>query len=136
MNRCSKIKKTTLFIAAGALLAGAGALFHTESQAERAFPPMTQRAEMTFVQLPDVLINGTPERLPHNVRVRDERNATVVPGRVNGQKAVVNYLRDRGGTIREVWILSAQEAATPLRPQPAPYKPASAASGATASFLN
>jgi hypothetical protein len=73
---------------------------------------------MTFVALPDVLIDGKPERLSHGVRVHDERNAIVMPGRVNGRTAIVNYLRDARGTVREVWLLSAQEAATPLQPAP------------------
>jgi len=136
MNRCSKIASTTIFIAASALLAGAGTLFHSEVRAERAFPLKTERAEMAFVAVPDVLINGKPERMSHGVRVRDERNAIVMPGIVNGRTAVVNYLRDARGEVREVWILSAQEAAIPLKPRPGTPRPATAASGATASFVN
>jgi hypothetical protein len=112
-------------------------LFHAESRAERGFPLKAQRAEMTFVAVPDVLIDGKPERLAHTVRVRDERNALVMPGVVNGRTAVVNYLRDGGGTVREVRILSAQEAAIALRPLPAGLqKPAVISSDALASFVN
>ena len=72
MNRCPKSPVTPFFIAACALLAVASMAFHQETRAERGFPLKTERAEMKFVELPDVLINGKPERLAHAVRVRDE----------------------------------------------------------------
>ena len=59
---------------------------------------------MKFIELPDVLLNGKPERLAHAVRVRDERNAIVMPGVVNGRTAVVNYLRAARGQVREVGL--------------------------------
>ena len=124
MNRCSKIASSTVFIAACALLAGAGALFSSEVRAERAFPLKTERGQMAFIELPDVLINGKPERLAHSVRVRDERNAIVMPGIVNGRSVVVNYLRSPRGTVSDVWILSPQEAAIPLKPVPGMRRPA------------
>ncbi|HQD15738.1 MAG TPA: hypothetical protein PLY54_09840 [Ottowia sp.] len=110
-------------------------VFHQEARAERGFPLKTERAEMKFVELPDVLLNGKPERLAHAVRVRDERNAIVMPGTVNGRSAVVNYLRDARGQVREVWILSPQEAAIPLKPVPTTLRPARSAD-ATTSYAN
>ena len=135
MNRCPKSPVTLFFIAACALLAVASMAFHQEARAERGFPLKTERAEMKFVELPDVLLNGKPERLAHAVRVRDERNAIVMPGVVNGRTAVVNYLRDARGQVREVWILSPQEAALPLKPVPTTRRPAPSAD-ATASYTH
>ena len=135
MNRCPKSPVTPFFIAACALLVGASMVFHQEARAERGFPLKTERAEMKFVELPDVLLNGKPERLAHAVRVRDERNAIVMPGVVNGRTAVVNYLRDARGQVREVWILSPQEAALPLKPVPTTRRPAPSAD-ATASYTH
>ena len=135
MNRCPKSPVTPFLIAACALLVGASMVFHQEARAERGFPLKTERAEMKFVELPDVLLNGKPERLAHAVRVRDERNAIVMPGTVNGRSAVVNYLRDARGQVREVWILSPQEAAIPLKPVPTTLRPAPSAD-ATASYAN
>jgi len=63
MNRCSKATRTTIFIASCALVASAGALFHPDARAERGFPAKTQRGEMTFTELPDVVLNGKAERL-------------------------------------------------------------------------
>jgi len=135
MNRCPKSPVTPFFIAACALLVGASMVFHQEARAERGFPLKTERAEMKFIELPDVLLNGKPERLAHAVRVRDERNAIVMPGVVNGRTAVVNYLRDARGQVREVWILSPQEAALPLKPVPTTRRPAPSAD-ATASYTH
>ena len=135
MNRCPKSPVTPFFIAACALLAVASMAFHQEARAERGFPLKTERAEMKFIELPDVLLNGKPERLAHAVRVRDERNAIVMPGVVNGRTAVVNYLRDARGQVREVWILSPQEAALPLKPVPTTRRPAPSAD-ATASYTH
>ena len=135
MNRYSNILRTTFFIAVSACVVSAGLGFHAEARAERGFPLKTERAEMKFVELPDVLLNGKPERLAHAVRVRDERNAIVMPGTVNGRSAVVNYLRDARGQVREVWILSPQEAAIPLKPVPTTLRPAPSAD-ATASYAN
>jgi hypothetical protein len=123
MNRCSEILSATFFIAACALLAAAGTLFHSPAWAERGFPRKVERGEMRFVAIPDVVLDGKPERMAHGVRVRDERNAIVMPGRVNGRTATVNYLRDSKGMVREVWILSAREAAIPLAPPPGAIKP-------------
>ena len=117
MNRCPKTFSAIVSIAACALLASVLALFHSPARAERGFPGKVQRAQMTFVAIPDVLIDGQPERLAHGARVHNERNAIVMPGRLNGRTATVNYVRERG-VVREVWILSEREAAIPLKPKP------------------
>ena len=124
MNRCSKATHTTIFIAACALVASAGALFHPDARAERGFPAKTQRGEMTFTALDEVVIDSKAEPLAHGVRVRDERNALVRPGHIAGRTAIVNYLRDAGGRVREVWILSEAEAAIPLKRVPGVAQPA------------
>ena len=96
MNRCPKSPVTPFFIAACALLVGASMVFHQEARAERGFPLKTERAEMKFIELPDVLLNGKPERLAHAVRVRDERNAIVMPGTVNEVSATLVASTMRG----------------------------------------
>ena len=136
MNRCSKIIKATFFIAVCATFTSAGVLFPSEARAERAFPLKAERAEMAFVALPDVTINGRPERLPHYVRVRNERNTVVMPGIINGSTAVVNYVRNGRGEVSEVWILSPQEVAVPLKPVPIMTKPLPISSDALPSYAN
>ena len=137
MNRCSKITYALFFIAASATLTSASLTFAPEARAERGFPLKVERAEMAFVALPDVTINGQPERLPHYVRVRDERNAIVMPGIINGRTAVVNYVRNGRGEVSEIWILSAQEAKLALKPVPSfSTKPLQVSSDALPSYTN
>jgi hypothetical protein len=117
MNRCSKTPLTFISMAAGALLISVSALSSSPAWAARVFPEKVQRGEMTFVALPEVLIDGRAERLDHSVRVYSERNTLLRPVRVNGRTAIVNYLRqgrDGRGKVREVWILTPAEAAAPL----------------------
>jgi hypothetical protein len=126
MNRCSKTLKAIIFIASCALLALAGTIFHSDAWAGRRFPPKAQRGEIKFVAIPDVVIDGVPERAAHGLRIHDERNATVVYGRVNGRTAIVNYLRNTNGAVREVWILTPEEIAAPPPPPPAATGPVTA----------
>jgi hypothetical protein len=116
MNRCPKAPLTAVSSAVGALLISAGLLLPSPSWAARDFPKNAQRAEMTFVALPDVLIDGQPERLDHSARIYSERNSLLVPHRVNGRTAIVNYQRqgrDGSGKVRQVWILTPEEVAKP-----------------------
>jgi hypothetical protein len=137
MNRCIKPLITRVFIAAGALFISAGVLFPSPSWAERSFPKDAKRAEMNFVDFPNVLIDGQPERLPHSVRVRDESNSILMPYRLRKQVVIVNYLRNKRDEIDQVWILSAQEATVPLKPKITySTKPMTISSDALPSYTN
>jgi len=116
MNRCPKIARAIVAMAAGVLLISAGALFSSDARAEREFPRKARRGEMSFVAIPDVLLDGMPERLDHSARVYSVHNTILMPNRVNGSTAIVNYLRDDRGRVSKVWILTAAEAAMPLHP--------------------
>ena len=76
MNRCSKPLNAAFFIAISEILALAGTLFHSKSEArtQHLFPHKTQRGSLTFTAPPRVLLDGRPERLGPGVRVRDARN--------------------------------------------------------------
>jgi hypothetical protein len=116
MIRCLPFRFASVSIAFCALLVTSMAVFPSQAWAARTFPPKVQRAEMTFVAVPDVLIDGQPVRMDHSVRIHSERNTLVRPGGLNGRTAIVNYLRegrDAQGKVREVWILSAEEIAVP-----------------------
>ena len=112
MNRCSKPLNAAFFIAISEILALAGTLFHSKSEArtQHLFPHKTQRGSLTFTAPPRVLLDGRPERLGPGVRVRDARNMVALSGALRGKTFVVNYLRDAAGAIREVWILTPEEA--------------------------
>ena len=124
MPRRPTSSNSTVFVAACALLACAGTLFHSQAWAERRFPQKAQRGQITFTAIPDLVVDGVPERAAHTLLIHNERNTTLVYSRVNGLTAIVNYLRDNHGAVREVWILTPQEIATPLA---ATTTPASAA---------
>ena len=117
MNRCPKIARAVVSMAAGVLLIGAAALFAADARAERDFPRKARLGEITFVAIPDVVLNGRPERLSHGVRVYSVRNTILMPNRVNGSSAIVNYLRDDRGRVSHVWILTPAEAAA-MPPNP------------------
>ena len=82
----------------------------------RSFPPKTQRGAMVVTQPPELLINGTPERLSPGARIRGANNLLILSATLVGQNLLVNYLREPQGLIHEVWILTEAEAAQPLPP--------------------
>ena len=89
------------------LLLGTGAIAQV-----RNFPQEVMRAKIAFVAPPQVLVDGRSEFLAPGVRVRNEQNLLALTGSLLGQIFTVNYLRDPAGLIREIWILTPQEAST------------------------
>jgi hypothetical protein len=117
MNRCPKFARALMGVTACVLLMGAAALFAADARAERDFPRKARLGEMTFVAIPDVVLNGIPQRMSHGARVYSVRNTILMPNRVNGSTAIVNYLRDDRGRVSQVWILTPAEAAA-MPPNP------------------
>jgi hypothetical protein len=76
----------------------------------RQFPANAKRGTLEVKAPPEVLINGTPERLSPGSRIRSPQNHLVMSGQLVGSAVQVNYLRDNLGQISEVWILNALEA--------------------------
>ncbi len=129
MNRCAKPLLASILIAAGALLAGAGAFWPTAAQAQRLFPQKVQRGKMTFITTREVMLDDKRERLAPGVVVRNERNTIALTGSLRGNSYTVNYRRDPMGLVRDVWILTPAEAERPVRgrfaaPPPAAPDPA------------
>ena len=113
MNRWQKAPKTHLFIAACAILASAAATFPTESwaQFQRIFPQDVKRGKIKFSEIPlEVKLDGTDERLAPGARVRGPQNTFVLNNQLVGQTYVVNYLRDPAGMVRDIWLLTPEEA--------------------------
>ena len=77
----------------------------------RAFPATALRGDIRFAEAPEILLNGRPTRLAPGARVRDLGNLIVTPGSLLGQRAVVNYTLDDLGNVRDVWLLTPEEAA-------------------------
>lgn len=126
MNRCKKPTNTLTFIALCAAVAGAAGLFSLQASAQdevprpqtqneslvggRNFPIGTLRGKFTVLNAPDVELDGKPDRLGAGARIRSPQNMLVMPGAIIGQRYLVNYTRDAAGLLREVWILTPEEA--------------------------
>ena len=88
-----------------------------QAQSGRSFPPQAQRAVLQVTQAPDILLNGKPARLAPGARIRGSNDLLVLSGTLTGQTLVVNMVLESGGLVKEVWILSPEEAAqAPTKP--------------------
>ena len=129
MNRCLRNASRTHFsIASFALVAMVSLLSLAPAQAQdlnasqtlpnqneaaaggRSFPPGTLRGEMTFVNTAQVVLDGKATRLSPGTRIRTAQNMMAMSAALTGQTYAVNYTRDGMGDLREVWILTQQEA--------------------------
>ncbi|MDD2811302.1 hypothetical protein [Rhodoferax sp.] len=121
MNRCFPSRQPALsphcshgaFRHIGGVLLLAAGLACVSSHAQelvRTFPSVSRRAMLEVTQPPNILLNGTPERLSPGARIKGPSNLLVLSGTLVGQSVLVNFLRDAQGLIHEVWILNAAEA--------------------------
>jgi len=76
----------------------------------RTIPGEAKGGEMRHLQEMLVQIDGVQMRLAPGVQIRDESNRVMVPSALP-PGARVKYLLDNEGLVRQVWILSPQEAA-------------------------
>jgi hypothetical protein len=83
----------------------------------RPFPPAAQRGVMVITQPPELLLNDKADRLSPGARIHGTDNMLVMSGSIIGQKLRVNFVREPGGMVNEVWILSEAEAALKLPTQ-------------------
>ena len=89
------------------------ALAQTPGAYLRGFPANAQRASMVVTQAPDIQLNDKAERLSPGARIRDTDNRVLQAANLTGKRYLVNYVREFTGLIRDVWILTADEAALP-----------------------
>ena len=101
MLRCASLLALTVALALPAA-----------AQTQRQFTSKALRGEVVFGTPPEVTLNGKPARLAPGARVRDANNLIQLPASLAGRKAVVNYTLELEGQLLDVWILTAQEAAT------------------------
>lgn len=81
----------------------------------RDIPADAKRGRLLHVYDMDVQIDGVPQRLARGARIRDAENRIVVPSAV-APDALIRYLFDAEGMVRQVWILSEREAAQQEKP--------------------
>jgi hypothetical protein len=122
MQRCPTglAGQATLSIAICALCVSAGLFFSSTAHAQatqeqaptlRPFPANALRGELQVTDPPNVLLNGKADRLAPGARIRSQQNMFVVSGAIIGQAYAVNYTREASGLLRDVWILTPEEAA-------------------------
>jgi hypothetical protein len=92
-----------LFIASACLLSASA---HAQL---RTIPGEAKGGEIRHVQDTIVSINGVELRLAPGAQIRDESNRILVPTAVPAG-AQVKYLLNDEGLVRQVWILTPEEA--------------------------
>ncbi|WP_372656812.1 hypothetical protein [Hydrogenophaga sp.] len=78
---------------------------------QRQFPPKALRGEMVVVQPPRITMDGKAAQLSPGSRIRNTNNTIVLSASLVGKELNVNYVLDSHGSVHEVWILNASEAA-------------------------
>ena len=98
--------RRALALAAACLLA-----LPVAAQVQRNFPANAFRGAIVFGAAPDITLNGQPARLAPGTRIRDVNNMMMVPSAVYGGRFLVHYTIDPFGLVKDVWVLSTDEAA-------------------------
>jgi hypothetical protein len=78
----------------------------------RNIPEEAKAGELSHLQDMFVSINGVAVRLAPGVQIRDQANRLVVPTAVPAGSQV-KYVLDQAGFVRQVWILTPEEARRP-----------------------
>ncbi|MDM0076080.1 hypothetical protein QTH90_16865 [Variovorax sp. J2P1-59] len=125
MNRCKIPLNALILIALSAVLVPAAALFSGNAAAQledpsatqneaanggRNFPAGTLRGKFMVLNAPEIQLDGQAERLSPGARILGPNRMLVMPASITGQNLLVNYTRDAAGMVREVWILTPDEA--------------------------
>ena len=131
MNRCISwgraLSATASLLAMGLAAGIASAQTSPSSQnvavedgsvlAMRNFPANVLRGTLEVQNPPDVLLDGKSDRLSPGSRIRGANRMLVLSATLVGQQLPVVYLREPGGMLHEVWVLTEAEALRmPIKP--------------------
>jgi hypothetical protein len=95
-----------------ALYALAAACYIAPAAAQqRNFPPQALRGGLVILAPPEAVLNDQPARLAPGARIRGQNNMLQMSASLVGAKLLVHYTLDLQGHIRDVWILTPEEAA-------------------------
>jgi hypothetical protein len=89
---------------------GAALVLALPVHAQRIFENNALRGELVVKAPPEALLNGKPVRLAPGVRIRNQQNLIQLSGTLVDQRLVVNYTLDGMGLVRDVWVLTDEEA--------------------------
>jgi hypothetical protein len=81
-----------------------------QGQNLRRFPEMAMRGTLQVGAPPLVLLNGKQAELAPGARIFNEQNMLLLSGSISGGKYLVNYTLDMFGQLKDVWILTPEEA--------------------------
>ena len=110
MNRCiPHIAFLIIAVCAGTAALTAHAQTSDVKPSAREFPKAALRGEMVVKNHPEIVLNGKAERLSPGARIWDANRALVLSANLVGQPVAVNYVREGGGLIHQVWILNSEE---------------------------
>lgn len=137
MNRCKTPTNPLPFLALCAAAAAVAGLFSLPASAQddvprpqtqneslvggRTFPIGALRGKFMVVDGKDVQLDGNPARLSPGARIRNQQNLLQMTGALVGQLYLVNYTRDAAGLLKEVWILTPDEASAPREAMSKPF---------------
>lgn len=93
-----------------------------QAQIGRNFPPTALRGALQITAPPDALLNGRPVRLAPGSRIRAADNMLQLSASLVQQRLLVHYTVDPLGLVKDIWILTPDEAAN----KPWPANPAEA----------
>jgi hypothetical protein len=83
---------------------------------QRAFPQNALRGALVLTTPTQGVLNGQPVGLAPGLRIRGQDNMLAMSGPLLGSKLLVHYTTDLQGFVKDVWILTPEEAAK--RPWP------------------
>jgi hypothetical protein len=86
------------------------------AQAQRSFPQNALRGSLVVGQPPAISLNGKSARLAPGARIHGQSNMLEMSGSLIGSRLLVHYTMDASDLVRDVWILTPEEAAK--RPWP------------------
>ena len=109
MNRCSFLASLRVMACAFALACGFVATQAQGQQGVRQFPLAVERGILNVTAPPEVLIDGSAERLAPGVRIHGPTNMLVMSASLAGRTVAINYLRGGQGLVQEIWVLNQAE---------------------------
>ena len=81
------------------------------AQVQRTFPQNALRGALVIGDPPEVTLNGKAARLAPGSRIRSATNMLEMSGALVGARLLVHYTLDTSGLVKDVWILTPDEAA-------------------------
>ena len=83
----------------------------------RSIPDNAKRATLSHLREMQLVLNGDQVGLAAGAQIRGANNLIIMPAQLPPY-SLVKYQLDGAGLLSRVWVLTAEEAARPDKPQP------------------